>query len=373
MTAPEQNYSPIERAPTFLKHEENRSGVACYKDAYSGGKADFSPRSQDNICPRPNQQALEITPPPYSGGDKATTGDHNALADPKSRPEDRIKAIYEMARNRSKQISFANDSRKYDIEIEAVPNSAKKMVHLYAKGDDGKEHVVMRGVVNGDGSVQQEQDARGLKVSYGGDRWPQSAYLFEAAAKSEKPHKQEKPSKHEAAQQEQPPLKALALKQEQEKNPEQLNKQPEQTPDLLSDASKFMNKLVETAEQMLRNGIQTIGWCAGGVRKALNKTGFQIDPGRPATELGDYLHKTGNFDKIPLTDLHGEPPKGAILVRNWNGNVVKAHGRNIGHIAIVGHNGTEYSDHIAHTKPDGGLYRNSYVLIPKGYYNNPNT
>jgi hypothetical protein len=349
MTINDQNYTPRERNDASGKHEDNlsRSSLACLKDAYASHQVDFRSRPHGNICLRPTDKQLDISPLQYPGGD---ADNHRVVSDQKNRHEDKIKAVFEMARSGAKQISFENDPHKYDVEIEAVSNSNRKMVHLYTQGADGKQHVVMRGIVNSNGSVEQERDGRGRLVSYEGNGFPQSTPLNEV--------QRTKPIADP------PPKPVLEKKVEQPLRP------PEQNP--TNDAARFMQNLAQVAEHTLQVGTQTVGWCARGVRQALNKVGFNIDPGRPATELGEYLHKTGQFDKVPLSEIHGAPPKGAILVRNWNKEHVRAYGRNIGHIAIVGHEGREYSDHIAHTKPDGGLYRNSYVLIPKGY-SNPDT
>jgi hypothetical protein len=382
MTAPEHNNTPIERNDASRKYEDNRSrsSLACFNDAYTNKKVDFSPVPPNNICLRPANQNIDVPPAPYPVANNLATENQRVLADEKSHPEDKLKAIYDMSRTGATQVALGKDNaRKYDIQEEAIPNSNRHMVHLFATGDDGKKHVVYRGIVSEDGKVQQERDAHGRHVSYEGNAW------------SRKTHKGEEPQHlrtHPAEGQEEPKIplpkprpeireKAPEIKEKapetKEKTPEKVERQPEQHADLLSDAARFMSNLAQSAEQRLMNGIQTVGLCARGVRKTLNAMGFHIEPGRPATELGEYLHRTGNFDKIPISELKGQPPEGAILVRNWNHKVIAAQGRNIGHIAIVGHNGKEFSDHIAHTKPDGGYYQNSYVLVPKGYYNNSNT
>jgi len=63
--------------------------------------------------------------------------------------------------------------RNYVIEEQQAGNG-RTMVHLFAQDDQGERHVVLRGVMQQDGSVQQERDDQGRFVAIEGAWWKQN-------------------------------------------------------------------------------------------------------------------------------------------------------------------------------------------------------
>lgn len=89
--------------------------------------------------------------------------------------ENRLRAVEELGRQgaRSVQVRDADGSVK-DCRVELQQVGNRTMVHLYAQGSDGKEHVVLRGISNGDGTYSHEKDRNGREVGYEGTWWTQN-------------------------------------------------------------------------------------------------------------------------------------------------------------------------------------------------------
>lgn len=92
------------------------------------------------------------------------------------------------------------------------------------------------------------------------------------------------------------------------------------------------------------NEMNSRGWCAAGVNRALNYAGIPVNPLPSAYMYGDVLARDSRFREVSLTDDQiRQLPPGAIVVTapyNFAGN---PHG----HIAITLGNGMESSDHVA--------------------------
>jgi hypothetical protein len=94
------------------------------------------------------------------------------LLNPKASSQEKLKAVEALAKAGADHVTIKDadgTTRNCRIEIE---NSGKRtMVHLHSVGDDGKEHVVLRGVSNGDGTFSHEKDSKGRDVEFTGSWW----------------------------------------------------------------------------------------------------------------------------------------------------------------------------------------------------------
>jgi hypothetical protein len=152
---------------------------------------------------------------------------------------------------------------------------------------------------------------------------------------------------------------------------------------VIEDAGQFMQDLAARA-RVWANILGTRGDCAHGPRLALNDLGFILHNGRKATQLAATLLKPEEspFKAIPLADFSGHPPVGGILVRNWTEkHAARDWWGNRGDMSVIGEETytdrsekkhtylVSLSDHVGRRpiSADGGYYRNSFVLVPKGY------
>ena len=90
------------------------------------------------------------------------------------------------------------------------------------------------------------------------------------------------------------------------------------------------------------NEMNSRGWCAAGVNRALRYAGLPVNPLPSAYMYGDVLAKDSRFREVSLTDdqIRALPP-GAIVVSGAYNSPGNPHG----HIAITLGNGMESSDH----------------------------
>lgn len=94
------------------------------------------------------------------------------LINPAASAEDKLKAVEALGRAGQTSVEVVDkDGTKRNLTIELEKAGKRTLVHLYANDDQGKEHVVLRGVKNADGSWQQQQTERGDAVSSYGTWW----------------------------------------------------------------------------------------------------------------------------------------------------------------------------------------------------------
>jgi hypothetical protein len=80
--------------------------------------------------------------------------------------------VQELANAGVKQLDLPDSdggSRTYTIRTGEI--GGKTMMHLFANDDQGKERIVLRGVINGSGSFDQEHDNSGSPVGFVGTWW----------------------------------------------------------------------------------------------------------------------------------------------------------------------------------------------------------
>lgn len=94
------------------------------------------------------------------------------LSNENASPQAKLKAaekLYEMGEKEIK-LKDKESSRTVRLEVEQG-ESGKKMVHVFAQDERGKEHVVLRGIDNGNGKFQHEVNENGKEQSFNGDWW----------------------------------------------------------------------------------------------------------------------------------------------------------------------------------------------------------
>lgn len=108
-------------------------------------------------------------------------------------------------------------------------------------------------------------------------------------------------------------------------------------------------RLAESARRTAAS-MNTTGWCARGVNRALEAAGLQVPRKASAYMYGDMLAKDSRFREVKLSDeqIRNLPP-GAIVVSGAYNSPGNPHG----HIAVTLGNGKEASDHIANIRTHG--------------------
>src|SRR6185369_10966056 len=99
---------------------------------------------------------------------------HDALFSKDSTAQQKLAVVREMAKGGNTDLSYRDGSgveHKLRAEIEKKGNS--ELVHLWAKGSDGKEQIALRGVARADGTIDQEKDRSGRAVDFQGKGYSQ--------------------------------------------------------------------------------------------------------------------------------------------------------------------------------------------------------
>ncbi|WP_421020749.1 hypothetical protein, partial [Klebsiella pneumoniae] len=85
------------------------------------------------------------------------------IFDPKLTPEQKLQEADRMFQRGEKQF-IGPDGKKYEISESTV--GGRKLISIHTADENGRSRPVMRGIIEKDGSVSQQQDARGKKVDY---------------------------------------------------------------------------------------------------------------------------------------------------------------------------------------------------------------
>jgi hypothetical protein len=94
------------------------------------------------------------------------------LLNPKASSQDKLRAVEALAKSGVDHVTIRDaDGTTRDCRVELEKSGKKTLVHLHAVGDDGKEHVILRGVSNGDGTFGHEKDSKGREVDFTGTWW----------------------------------------------------------------------------------------------------------------------------------------------------------------------------------------------------------
>ncbi|HEY9869441.1 MAG TPA: hypothetical protein V6D08_09780, partial [Candidatus Obscuribacterales bacterium] len=97
-------------------------------------------------------------------------GPKDVLADPAASHEDKLKAAHELAKEGT--TSFEDEGgRKYYVSV--ADAGSRELVSIHTRGDDGRSHAVLRGVVDADGKLSRQRDAEGKEVPYV-SKWAES-------------------------------------------------------------------------------------------------------------------------------------------------------------------------------------------------------
>ncbi len=95
-----------------------------------------------------------------------------AITRDKASATDKLKAVEELGKQGITSLSLQDkDGRTRTLRVELEPAGSRKMVHLFATDDSGKERIVLRGISNGDGTFTREKNRRGNEVSFYGAWW----------------------------------------------------------------------------------------------------------------------------------------------------------------------------------------------------------
>ncbi len=133
---------------------------------------DFQARPTDARSAQSQNAALEqkqVLPPTRINESQQEV---SVLSDPKAGAQEKLKAVEALARSGVNSVVLTDASgHQHTCRVELEHHGSKNLVHLYAEDSNGREHVLLRGVSNGDGSYSQETNARGASVGFNGDWW----------------------------------------------------------------------------------------------------------------------------------------------------------------------------------------------------------
>lgn len=157
--------------------EPNKPGTAGRAESPSNEKPDRTDSPQRGG----QDKASIVTTVEASEQDKTKA----VLLDPRASAQDKLKAVEALASRGVTELSLVDaDGTKRLCRLEIEQAGSRSLVHLFAQGEDGREHVVLRGVRNADGSFEHERDARGREVSFTGSWW--SSHVGQMSALSAK-------------------------------------------------------------------------------------------------------------------------------------------------------------------------------------------
>jgi hypothetical protein len=156
---------PVDTHPAFVAKDSAISQIS--RDLWAPPNAAGTARQTPDAFGKPGaSDSVAGNKPSDQDSSKAV------ILDPKASAEDKLKAIDTLARQGVQEITLPDAcgiQRVCRLEIEGT--GSKSLVHLFAVGDDGREHVVLRAVKNADGSFEHERDDDGNEVSYNGSWW----------------------------------------------------------------------------------------------------------------------------------------------------------------------------------------------------------
>lgn len=316
-------------------------------------------RSGDqNAKPTPDGQSVV---PQNSGGEQAATAQQKLeqaqrlLTNESMSSGDKLRVVNELAQAGITHIQLPDKDgkwREYSIREQGLGD--KKMVHLFANDDQGKEHIVLRGLLGKDGSVQQETDRRGRQVNLEGDWWTQhmrARTAFSAAGNAVPADTgcvvpsdsygfygdtswRQNYGIGPGGIYYDPQRQAIPNYYEGRENPEAAN----------------LREMI--AQAGIRRGRQgSVGQCARGVREALGALGYRVESNGSATGM------RANISSDPHWVQVGTPQRGDLIFRD-HGPAGRARygGRNPGDVGIYLGNGMQANDHIQPVKPNGSYY-----------------
>lgn len=98
----------------------------------------------------------------------------DVLNDANASAQSKLAAVEALAASGKRKITIqdGDKTRECTIDVDKIGRD-KKFVHMYATDDNGKSRIVLRGIVNADGSFQKERDRTGREMSFVGDVWSQ--------------------------------------------------------------------------------------------------------------------------------------------------------------------------------------------------------
>ncbi len=128
---------------------------------------------QENAERQPQGKQLESTGvlPDTSLADGKADLSKVLLSD-KSTAQEKLKAVETLAASGIDHLQIKDkDGSVRDLRLELEKAGARTLVHLYAADKGGREHVLLRGISNGDGTYTHETNKNGHNVSFYGSWW----------------------------------------------------------------------------------------------------------------------------------------------------------------------------------------------------------
>ncbi|MBK7841125.1 MAG: hypothetical protein IPJ49_26280 [Candidatus Obscuribacter sp.] len=156
---------PNEAADTNVLHETRRQA-----DLSSGTWQDMKtqPRlAQADLPAKTPGYDLPSVVMDFSPAKSPTASLQDKLLDHSAKPEERLQAVRELAKQGVTTIKGVDDQgHETNLRLEVAKSGNREMVHLFVN-QDGKEKTALRGILN-EGKIEQQRDKKGHAVSFEG-------------------------------------------------------------------------------------------------------------------------------------------------------------------------------------------------------------
>ncbi len=262
---------------------------------------------------------------PESDPAMAQKSNIDLLSNSKVSSEDKIRAVDALYRAGTREVTLA-DGRHYSLREGDLGSG--HMVHLFSDGPDGKQHIVLRGVMGADGkTVEHETGHNGRQVNLEGDWWSRhmAGQTPFAVGNSENFEFGSQPRRSLAfAPTDQPEDKGrprpLAFKPGPEGDPDTINFDPTNKD---GDASPLIRQqMAQRAYEYMQANPSTVGRhgfgnCSRIARQMYHDFGLNLDgptgDGMSGVHQGQYLESTGLFRRVSKEDAG----PGDYVYRHW--------------------------------------------------------
>lgn len=261
-------------------------------------------------------------------------------------PEQKLRVVHMLAQAGVGHIQLQDkDGHWRNYSIREQQSGSRRMVHLFSTDDQGKEHIVLRGLMGADGSIKNEKDRKGHVVGLEGDWWSRHMVGRTAfGASGNRLGQRQHGYSYQPGNSYQP-----QDSQSGQMNPSDLNGQPAYAGGEQPGATGFREALAQAGEARGRRGGG--GWCARGVREAAAACGLNLPSNGSATGMRAGVESDPRWAEVD------HPERGDLIFRD-HGPAGRARygGRNPGDVGIYLGGGMQANDHIQGVKPNGAYY-----------------
>lgn len=111
------------------------------------------------------------------------------ISDSNAKPEERLAAARELAKEGVSKIELQNDKgERQSLRLETSKAGARDLISIHSADGSGKEKPLLKGVANGDGSIERQKDSKGRFVDWHGSGKEISPSLADATPRIHSRH-----------------------------------------------------------------------------------------------------------------------------------------------------------------------------------------